>query len=315
MSDLAINSLGESGKLAEGMGQKQRAAFAALCAGSSFPDAAKAAGVNRATVYRWVQSDPQFRAAYNAWQEELAESSRARLLTFVDQAVDVIGKALKRQDEKVAVTMLRDLGIMRRRGQGQTDPEMVALQMDHQRQREQYRLAESMTRHLLGKAGLSPAQQTQFIRQNGLDGLRRQLEEAEKEGGVKALGHEGTKEGTEGQRDKGTEAQRDKVAEELDRDEVQVSGDEGTGEKKEVEVKSPQPTPSPDVIAGDATDATDEVPAAAPSDAGSETAAYKSLEQQQIRQAARARAAEVWDANERATRPWASHDPEGQSNS
>jgi transposase len=47
----------------EGLGQTQQTALAALKGGKSFPQAAEVAGVSRATVYRWVQSDPHFRAA------------------------------------------------------------------------------------------------------------------------------------------------------------------------------------------------------------------------------------------------------------
>ena len=53
---------------AKGLRDKQETALSALRGGSSFPQAAEAAGVARATVYRWMQSDPHFRAAYNAWR-------------------------------------------------------------------------------------------------------------------------------------------------------------------------------------------------------------------------------------------------------
>ena len=68
MSDLATRNLLQPGTREKGMSDKQQKALAALRAGSSFPQAAEAAGVNRSTVHRWVQNDPQFRARYNAWQ-------------------------------------------------------------------------------------------------------------------------------------------------------------------------------------------------------------------------------------------------------
>jgi AcrR family transcriptional regulator len=108
------------------LARKQQTALAALRGGSGFPDAAQAAGVSRATVYRWVRSDPQFRAAYNEWQQAQAESARARLLGLADKAVDVVEKALGRLDQHVAVRMLKDLGALRRPGRGATDPEAVA---------------------------------------------------------------------------------------------------------------------------------------------------------------------------------------------
>src|SRR6185437_7546952 len=85
-----------------GMNTAQETALAALRSGSSFPQAAEQAGVNRATVYRWVQRDAAFRAAYNAWQHELVESAHARLLKLSERAVEVLEHALKHGDKDVA---------------------------------------------------------------------------------------------------------------------------------------------------------------------------------------------------------------------
>ena len=74
MSDLALGNSRALAQTAQELSHKQRAALESLRAGSGFPQAAEQAGVGRATVYRWVQSDPHFRAAYNAWQQELVES-------------------------------------------------------------------------------------------------------------------------------------------------------------------------------------------------------------------------------------------------
>jgi hypothetical protein len=55
----------------------QVTALAALLAGSSRRAAAKAAGVDPATVHRWLNG-PAFRAAKQAGQRELAQQSRNR---------------------------------------------------------------------------------------------------------------------------------------------------------------------------------------------------------------------------------------------
>lgn len=164
----------------EELGQKQETALAALRGGSSFPQAAEAAGVGRATVYRWMQSDPHFRAAYNAWQQEQAESARARLLKLADQAVDVVEKALARGDQKIAVGVLKNIGAMRRPERGATDPEVLKLQMDLQRERDKYKACEGMVQHLLTQAGLTPAQQRQYIREQGMSTLAKQLPSPQK---------------------------------------------------------------------------------------------------------------------------------------
>lgn len=87
----------------EGLGQTQEAALAALQTGSTFRQAAEVAGVARPTIYRWMQNDPHFRAAYNAWKLEQGESARGRLVKLADQAVDVIQASLSLNDRKAAV--------------------------------------------------------------------------------------------------------------------------------------------------------------------------------------------------------------------
>lgn len=164
----------------KGLREKQERALAALRGGSSFPQAAQAAGVGRATVYRWMQSDPHFRAAYNAWQQEQAESASSRLLKLADQAVDVVEKALVRGDEKVAVGVLKSIGAMRRPQRGATDPQVLKLQMQLQRERDKYKACEGMVRHLLTKAGLTAAEQRQYIREHSLATLAKQLPSAQK---------------------------------------------------------------------------------------------------------------------------------------
>ena len=44
----------------------QQVALAALLAGSTTTAAAKAAGIDRGTLIRWTQNDPEFIATYNS---------------------------------------------------------------------------------------------------------------------------------------------------------------------------------------------------------------------------------------------------------
>src|SRR5947199_259800 len=99
----------------------QQEALAAIKAGLSFPKAAEAAGVGRTTIYRWVQSDPHFRAAYNVWQRETRESAHARLLKLTEKAAEVVEAAMGRSDEKTAVALLKHLGVLRPRRAGTTE--------------------------------------------------------------------------------------------------------------------------------------------------------------------------------------------------
>lgn len=252
MSDLAISKV-QTGGLTEGMRPKKRTAFEALRGGNTFRQAAEAAGVNRATLYRWVQLDPKFRAAYNAWQQELIESSRSRLLTFVEQAVEVVGKAIDRGDEMVAVGVLRQLGIMRAPNRKSTDPEVVALQIGLDRRREQYRLSEQMAMHMLSKMGMTPAEQRQYIRDKGVEGLHKEMLKAER----KALPP-----GPVGAEDKGTRRAGDR-------------GSEGVVDQQTADATTPTPSEA------DGADTADAVSAA------------KALSEQQIREIAEAMADKI----------------------
>ena len=181
----------------------QQGAIESLRNGCSFVRAAQDAGVSRSTLYRWVESDPAFKAAYNAWQSEMAESARARLLKLTDQAVDVVEAALRRNDEKTAIQMLKDLGVMRRRRRGSTDAEVVGLQIDLQKGREHRKASTDMMRHLLGKAGVPRSKQLKFIRNPGEAFMARldQLNQMKDEAGTDENGTPGTNEGNPGAAD------------------------------------------------------------------------------------------------------------------
>lgn len=147
----------------DGMSTNQQAALAALRAGCSFPRAAEEAGVSRATVYRWVQRDAVFRAAYNGWQRELAESAHVRLLRLTDKAVEVVEKALDRNDEKTAVKLLKQLGIMRRRRAGSTDEQVLKLKLELKEKRELRRAEGQMTDYLMRKIGMPARERRRVI--------------------------------------------------------------------------------------------------------------------------------------------------------
>lgn len=159
MSD-GLTMLGEPGKA---LTEQQEKALDALREGHSFAEAAKQAEIGRATLYRWVQSNPPFKAAYNAWQREVAESGRARLLKLSEKAIAVLEQALDRGDEQIALQMLRHTGVMRRQRSGSTDVEVLDLQIQLKHRQDHQKATEAMLHHLLGKAGMSPRKRRQII--------------------------------------------------------------------------------------------------------------------------------------------------------
>lgn len=158
------------------LSEPQETALASLREGSSFMAAAREAGIGRATLYRWLQTHPQFRAAYNLWQREVAESARARLLKLTDKAVEVVERALERNDEKVALKMLRGTGVLRRRRVGSIDSEVLDLQMQLAKRRQTKKAAAGMLHELLGKAGYSPRQRQRIIDGQDTTELRKALD-------------------------------------------------------------------------------------------------------------------------------------------
>jgi hypothetical protein len=171
----------ETGIATNALSDAQHSALVALHSGCSFVRAAEAAGVNRTTLYRWVQGHAAFRAAYNAWQREMTESARARLLKLTDRAVDVVEKALENDNQNVAMQLLKQSGMMRRRRQqGSIEADVLGLQIEQRQKREFRAAARGKLKELLTKAGCPPKRQRDIINGRGgeefLAGIDRQLE-------------------------------------------------------------------------------------------------------------------------------------------
>jgi hypothetical protein len=113
--ELATTS-GDSGTelstLLAGLSTPQQLALSALAEGKTYTDAAETAGIGRTTLWRWIRADPKFAAAYEAWQQELRESARARLLKATDMAADVVTQAIAGGDARIALRMLQEAGVL-----------------------------------------------------------------------------------------------------------------------------------------------------------------------------------------------------------
>jgi transposase len=170
--------------LGVGMSTAQETALAALRSGSSFPQAAEEAGVNRATVYRWIQRDAAFRAAYNAWQRELTESAHARLLKLSERAVEVLEHAIKQRDNDVAYKLLKHLGVLRPRKAGSTDERVVKLQLDLKEKRELRNAEVRLANHVLKKARIPRRERREALEGRAgpefMEDLRAAIEAAER---------------------------------------------------------------------------------------------------------------------------------------
>jgi len=104
---------------------EQRTAIAMLTMGNSLVAAARAAGVSRMTLYRWLKDDMCFRASYNAWQQDTLVTARGRLLGLADAAVTAVANAVHGGDHKLALRLLERMDIARPAKPGSANVEDV----------------------------------------------------------------------------------------------------------------------------------------------------------------------------------------------
>jgi hypothetical protein len=76
-----------------------------------------------------MNADPFFIAAYNAWQQEARESTKLKLMSLVKDAVDAVKISMDEGDGRLALTLLKELGLLTKVSNGPTDPEAVSQQI------------------------------------------------------------------------------------------------------------------------------------------------------------------------------------------
>ncbi len=98
-----------------------------LIQGSSATTAADAAGVSRSTLQRWLRTDYDFLAAYNAIRQSLLDDCETRLLALADRSVEVVASALEEGDARIALNILKGIGFMdgQRPEVGPSDPVLL----------------------------------------------------------------------------------------------------------------------------------------------------------------------------------------------
>lgn len=88
---------------------QQATALKALLAGSMIQEAAKAAGVDRATLYRWRTQDPQFKEALSAWRNETHEHAMDQFLALAEASVAAVAHGISKCDSKLGLSVLKEL--------------------------------------------------------------------------------------------------------------------------------------------------------------------------------------------------------------
>lgn len=89
----------------------QRRAAATLAAGRKVAEAATAAGVSEASIFRW-QKLPEFRQAIAAAQAELLESAAGKLASAQDAAVYTIASIMADKAEPASIRLRAAIAII-----------------------------------------------------------------------------------------------------------------------------------------------------------------------------------------------------------
>jgi len=108
----------------------QAKAIEMLGKGHKAMECAKAAGVSRMTLYRWMHKDANFIAAWNAWRRMQVKVARSRLLGLTNTAIDAVETSLTAGDGKLAVKVLERMGILEQEPAGPEEPEAVRRELE-----------------------------------------------------------------------------------------------------------------------------------------------------------------------------------------
>jgi len=117
------------------LSKPQRTAIIQLTSGSTRSAAAIAAGVTRATLYKWLNHDPAFQAAFNAWQKDLITTTQGQLLAASQEAVAVVLSAIRRGDARLAWKLLQSQGLIAPPNPGPTDVRELQLRQELDRKK------------------------------------------------------------------------------------------------------------------------------------------------------------------------------------
>src|SRR5258706_15259799 len=121
----------------------QGKAMELISAGAGLREAAEGAGVSRMTLHRWMREDPAFVAAWNAWRAHARRAAASRLLGIADRAVQVVGEAIDGGDAKLALAVVKGMGLMADPQAGSEDAKIVEREMKGAREREERTVVEA----------------------------------------------------------------------------------------------------------------------------------------------------------------------------
>jgi hypothetical protein len=101
----------------ESLGMRECRAIGVLACGGSVSDAARAASVNRSTIYRWLDDNPNFIAELNRFRTEQRDTIRRELHALADDAIGAMRDLLSTAAPpairlRAATAVLTSLGVI-----------------------------------------------------------------------------------------------------------------------------------------------------------------------------------------------------------
>jgi hypothetical protein len=100
----------------------QARALTSLAEGATVSTAARAAGVDRTTVHRWLRHDYAFQAAHNASRRELRHELGVQLEQAVQASLKTVLAAIDGGDVRAALTVLKGSGVLAQESIGSENP-------------------------------------------------------------------------------------------------------------------------------------------------------------------------------------------------
>jgi hypothetical protein len=122
-------SEGEDDRSGGVLSPRQESAVRELARGKGMVQAARAVGVSRATLYRWM-GEPLFVASMNRWRARTVEMARGQLCAALRDAVDTVAKAIRDGDTKAALMVLKQMGALSAPLSECEDPSIIAREQE-----------------------------------------------------------------------------------------------------------------------------------------------------------------------------------------
>ena len=120
----------------ESLSPAQMTAVEALLAGKTNTAAAAEAGVDRATVHRWLKDDFAFQAELNRGRREMRRATFGNLERLAAKAAECLEKAIDQGDVKAALEVLKRLQLFASNRIGSDDPAELAAEAEQATKRQ-----------------------------------------------------------------------------------------------------------------------------------------------------------------------------------